>query len=268
MPPPAYQHIVALGSSFASGPGIAPYADKTAWRSKLNYPSILADLLGAKLTDRSSSGVTTAHISRQRQRTGLTTRSPQLDRFPSDADLVTLTAGGNDLGYIGGMIKLACAGRLTNPLLRPVARLLRHGSPVAVTESDVANVAEAIARIVSAVRDEAPNARIVLVEYLTVVGPDTVPLTRDVPLTQAQLSEFRLVADSLVRVFAEAASLSGADVVPMSEISAAHALGSEDPWVVGMPDKLTDLIRHPPFHPNAAGMEATALAIADHLRQP
>ncbi len=47
-----------------------------------------------------------------------------------------------------------------------------------------------------------------------------------------------------------------------------YALGSEDPGVVGMPEKLTDLIRHPPFHPNAAGMEATALAIADHLRQP
>ncbi|WP_074390921.1 SGNH/GDSL hydrolase family protein [Hoyosella altamirensis] len=268
MPSPAYRHIVALGSSFASGPGIPPYADKTAGRSQRNYPSVLADLLGSELTDRSCSGATTAHIVHQRQRIGLTTRSPQLEYFPADADLVTFTAGGNDLSYIGSMIKLGCAGRLPNPLMRPIARLLELGGPPALTESDITDIAEAIARIVDTVRHRAPAARIVLVEYLTVLGPDTKPNTPAVPFTEAQLSGFRYVANNLVHVFAKAASLSGADVVPMSVISAEHALGSEDPWVVGMPDKITNLLRHLPFHPNAAGMEATARAIAHHVRRP
>ncbi|MCW4354293.1 hypothetical protein ONR57_13380 [Hoyosella sp. YIM 151337] len=51
----------------------------------------------------------------------------------------------------------------------------------------------------------------------------------------------------------------------MSALSAAHALGTDEPWVTGMPANLTDLLRYPPFHPNAAGMKATAVAVAEHL---
>lgn len=262
-------HIVALGSSFASGPGIEPIADKAAGRSKRNYPALLAELTGAQLTDRTASGATTAHILHQRQHSGISFRgrNPQLANFPANTDLVTLTAGGNDLGYLASMIKVGCAQRITNPLLRPLSQLLRRGGIPTVSDSEILSTAEDIARIVDTVRSHAPAARVFLVEYLALIGSDTQALTPAVPFTHQQLSALRHIADSLVRVYAKAAELTGAEVVPMSTLSAAHALGSPQPWVTGMPAKLTGIASRPPFHPNAAGMEATAAAIAEQLQQ-
>ncbi len=84
----ARQRICALGSSFASGPGIKPLDDVSAGRSAKNYPHLLAAKLGAELTDLTCSGATLLDV--------LNTQAHQV---LEDADLVTLTAGGNDLGY-------------------------------------------------------------------------------------------------------------------------------------------------------------------------
>ncbi len=42
-----YRHLAAMGSSFASGPGIHPMAEKSAMRSSRNYAHVLAERLGA-----------------------------------------------------------------------------------------------------------------------------------------------------------------------------------------------------------------------------
>jgi hypothetical protein len=55
-------HMVALGSSFASGPGIAPAIDRGAGRSGQNYAHILAERLKARLTDLSVSGATLSEV--------------------------------------------------------------------------------------------------------------------------------------------------------------------------------------------------------------
>jgi hypothetical protein len=48
-----YRKIIALGSSFAAGPGIEPIEDTNAMRSSRNYAHLLADRLGANLVDLS-----------------------------------------------------------------------------------------------------------------------------------------------------------------------------------------------------------------------
>ena len=56
---------VALGSSMAAGPGIAPRAPgspRLALRSARNYPHLLAADLGLDLVDVTYSGATTAHV--------------------------------------------------------------------------------------------------------------------------------------------------------------------------------------------------------------
>ena len=68
MPVPTVRHLAALGSSFAAGPGIEPFADKRAWRSSPNYAHLLADRLGCDLTDLTVSGATTATILERPQR--------------------------------------------------------------------------------------------------------------------------------------------------------------------------------------------------------
>ncbi|GAB7333576.1 hypothetical protein MBLNU13_g05148t1 [Cladosporium sp. NU13] len=93
-------HIAALGSSFAAGPSIPPQINAAARRSGANYPSLLASALSAKLTDLSSSGATLLNILSEPQQTLLATLPPQIDGLPEDVDVVTITAGGNDMGAV------------------------------------------------------------------------------------------------------------------------------------------------------------------------
>lgn len=54
-----FRHVAALGSSFAAGPGVAPIVDRRANRSGRNYAHLVAERLGARLTDLTVSGATT-----------------------------------------------------------------------------------------------------------------------------------------------------------------------------------------------------------------
>lgn len=256
-----YSHLVSLGSSFASGPGIEPIADKAAGRSAQNYPSLLASSLGAQLTDRTASGAKLANIVDRPQRFGLKKLAPQLLHIPREADLVTITAGGNDLGYIGSMIRIALASRLqSNFWGKPAAALLRPNSLPAVTKDQRSAVVKGLMRVFEAVRRQMPAARIVLVDYLTVLDARSINPV-DAPFTQAELAALSGLAHTLSDVFQEVSRQSGVDFISLRSISADHVVGSPEPWVRGMPNGLRSIASRPPFHPNVAGMRAVAAQI-------
>jgi lysophospholipase L1-like esterase len=254
-----YQHVAALGSSFAAGPGIEPIVDRAAGRSGANYAHVLAERLGARLTDLTVSGATTATILEEPQRTLRRRFPPQLDGLPAEADLVTVTAAGNDLGYIGGMGRAALAGRLSHRrLTRALGQRLLTGAVPAASDEDVERAAGGLVRIVEAARLRAPGARVVLVDYLTLLGEHVRP-GGAVPFGPAELAGLRRIAARLAGAFATAAERTGADLVRASALSAGHGLGSAEPWVTGF-----GLGRDAAaFHPNARGMRAVAGAIAD-----
>lgn len=258
-----YRHIAALGSSYAAGPGIQPVADRRAGRSARNYPHLLAERLGAQLTDLTVSGATTATITDTPQRLFTHVFPPQLQGLPADADLVTITAGGNDLRYIGSIMRFGVAGWLSaRPLTRPLGDLFARGGVRQPSADSVAEAARNLARIVTAARAKAPGARVLLVDYVTVIGPATRP-GPGVPFDQATLDALRQVGEKVAELFASAADLSGADLVPASERSREHALGSPQPWVTGLPSSLRGMSGA--FHPNADGMRGVADAIVDYL---
>lgn len=258
-----YHRIAALGSSYAAGPGIQPMADRRARRSARNYPHLLAERLQAQLTDLTVSGATTGTIIDSPQRLFTHVFPPQLQGLPADADLVTITAGGNDLQYVGSLIRFGVAGWLSaRPLTRPLGTLFaREGVPQPSSDS-VAEAARNLARIVTAARAKAPAARILLVDYITVIGPATRP-GPGVPFDGAALDALRQLGEKVTELFAKAADLSAADLVLASERSREHALGSPQPWVTGLPPSLRDFPGA--FHPNADGMRGVADTIVDYL---
>lgn len=257
-----FRHVASLGSSFAAGPGIEPVANRAAMRSARNYPHLLAERLGAKLTDLTVSGATTATILDTPQQTRSHVFPPQVQGLPADADLVTITAGGNDLNYAASMIISGYAGRLSSrALTRPLGKLLARDVPVP-SAADLDRAAAGLARVVEAARGKAPEARVLLVDYVTVLGPGTVP-GRDVPFDAPTLDALRRLGDQVTEVFSSAAARSGAELVRVSDRSRDHALGSADPWACGLPPRLRD--RKTAFHPNAAGMRGITTAILDHL---
>jgi lysophospholipase L1-like esterase len=239
---------VALGSSFAAGPGIGPVVGRRAGRSGRNYPHQVAAALSLRLVDVTRSGATTGDVLRPKGAV-----PAQVDAVTPDAKLVTITVGGNDVGYIGGLFRVSVLGRL-----RFLPERLRRGRDVTRARWDA--LAASLVEIVRTVRQRAPAARILLVDYLTVVGPDA-RRCRELPLDDADIERVRATGDELCAAFRAAAERSGAHLVLASAASVHHGVGSALPWVTGF---------HwggpAPYHPTAAGMTAVAELVLDHVR--
>ena len=261
MPLPTVRHLAALGSSFAAGPGIRPVADRRAMRSRKNYPHLLSERLGARLTDLTVSGATTATILHAPQRLLGVGFPPQLSQLPADVDLVTVTAGGNDLSYIGRVLLSAYASRLSQrSITRRLGRRLGRGGVPEPDRSEIDAAADGLAAIVDGVRGRAARARVLLVGYLTVLEPDAT-YTLDARFDPDTRDALRKIADALNEAFTQAVASTGADFVDVGCSSGGHGLGSADPWIRGFsPRHLASS-----FHPNLAGMHAVTDAVIDHL---
>lgn len=254
--------MTALGSSFASGPGIEPQVDRTAARSALNYPHLVAQRLGADLTDVTRGGATTDTILSRWHRVGLRRWPPQIEAVSSDDDLVTITAGGNDLGYLGFVIGAGIAQRLSQHApTRPLERRIRRTVRPPVSEEQIERAAQGLTRVAQEARRRAPGARILLVGYLTIVGPSDDQAGAH--FRTAEIDWIRNTAAGLDRAFVNAADRSDAEFLPMSPMSGDHGVGSDQPWVEGA--SMTPSRFGSSFHPNAAGMRAVADAILDRL---
>lgn len=241
---------VALGSSMAAGPGIVPRVKGSpflAGRSARNYAHLAAERLGADLIDVTFSGATTAHVLRDSQR-GV---PPQADALDGSEDLVTVTIGGNDVGYV----PLLFAGSLP----ARVRRLPGIGSAVkdlldaGARDGALERVASELHAVGSLIRRKSPRARIFFVDYLTLLPPPGIAA----PPLSAEVAELgRHVAGRLAELTAAAARDTGCELVAAAEASRDHHAWSGAPWTLGAGWPLPG--RPQPFHPNAAGMRAVA----------
>ena len=223
-------------------------------RSTVNYPSFLAKRLDAKLTDLTVSGATLLNVLDTPQGM-LKSFRPQVDGVTSDADIVTITAGGNDMGYIGGMMRDSFG--LVGTLL--------VGSANAASLAGEDEVVERFEKVIDVVREKAPRARIILVEYLTLLGRDIKPGV-NVPLDVQQVEKYREMAKTLNRIYARAAEgKQGVEVIPIAETSEDHGVGSEEPWVSGHGWGLF-YGGEMPWHPNEKGMKAVAETLYERLK--
>jgi lysophospholipase L1-like esterase len=246
--------VVSLGSSFAAGPFIQPVVDADAGRSGRNYACLTAARLGAELVDLTVSGATTGTIL-DRPQTTVSGKvfGPQIEGVPRNADVVTVTAGGNDLDYTGSM--LFAAFRRLDPA-HPVNRYLAPSFPDGLREPSAEKVAAAeagLVRIAEAVSARTDNARIVLVDYLTVVGEGTSGGTL---FDDAERDLFLRMRTALEGAYERAAERSGAELLRVSALSRDHGLDSPEPWITGLLTK--PAVSACSFHPNALGMERVA----------
>lgn len=256
-PPPASSPwrggtYVAMGSSFAAGPGIPEYHETPAapcYRSTQNYARQLARRLDLALVDVSCSGAVTAHLTGPRGPI-----PPQLDALSPDTRLVTITIGGNDLGYIGGLTAASCAGLMRETGVEadcpPLIAL-----PAELTFAELAQRMDAIAK---EVRRRAPQAHLVFVDYLVVLPEaGTCPAT---PLGAQDADGARYIARRLAAITRMVASQNGASIITASEFSKGHDACSADPWMNGYPRPGAP-VAGALYHPNVKGMTAIADAL-------
>ena len=257
------KRYVALGSSMAAGPGIAPRAKDAPWRagrSAANYPHLVAQRLGLDLVDVTYSGATTAHVLTDRQNNA----PPQASVLDGTEALVTVTIGGNDAGYVP-MLIAAALPRMTRSLPLLGDRLRELLDPAA-RDRALVQLDESLKEVGRTVRQRAPNARVLFVDYLTLLPP---PGEEAPPLSGIDAALGRRVAATLERLTAEAAASTGCELVRAAEASRAHHAWSAEPWTT-KPTRLAVPVpgRPVPLHPNAAGMRVVADLVTEQAGNP
>jgi lysophospholipase L1-like esterase len=241
----------------AAGPGIRPRAAGSPWaagRSARNYPHLVAEQLSLDLVDVTFSGATTAHVLAERQRGA----PPQIAALDGSESVVTVTIGGNDVGYIP-LLMAASLPRVARrlPLLGGrIGELLDREA----RDRALDDVFDSLCGVGQALRQRAPKARIFFVDYLTVLPPADAPAP---PLSAADTDLGRHVAAALERLTADAAAATGCELIGAAAASRAHHAWSAEPWTVRTGVPLPG--RPAPLHPNAAGMRAVAELISHEL---
>ena len=199
---PAGANYVALGSSYAAGPGIPTQSGGTCTRSSHNYPNLVATELRLKLVDATCSGATTANV--------LTTpqgaNPPQIDAVTDNTSLVTFTVGGNDIGYTA--MAFSCGAQSPACMSDPTQ-----------LASSLSTLTTSLTTMISAIRTRAPTAKIVMVTY-----------PRLVPSTTCAALNFTSEGDSIVASMGQ-----GLEQVFVDVARSAHVLLA-DPFVLGSAD--------------------------------
>jgi len=250
----AGEQYVALGSSFAAGPGLGapvPGAPRGSGRSLLNYPHLVAAELGLDLIDVSLSGATIAGLLHGELSLAGRPMRPQVDALTADTRLVTITGGGNDMGYITRIM----LGSMPAPLswLPSTRRGRREFDGPAQTDARFAQLERDLRELIAEVRRRSPQAQILLVEYLSLLPPDAATSVGRFPPELADWA--RGTAARLAALTRSVGEELECRVVPVATASASHHAWSAEPWTRRLQFSRR---KGAPYHPTPAGMRAVA----------
>ncbi|MDJ0340302.1 SGNH/GDSL hydrolase family protein [Streptomyces sp. H10-C2] len=244
-PPPPVRYA-ALGDSAAAAPGV-PEEEKASGlcqRSTHNYPHLVAERLApAAFKDVTCTGADTATLA----------SDGQFDALTKDTTLVTLTIGGNDIGFTEIIVKCSALG-LLNPLGRPCAD--SYGSGL----DDRVKAAEPkVAAALRTIHQRSPGARVLLVGYLNLIPDDGRTCRPRVMFTSGDMVFLNTFENSLNVMFARVAAAEGAVFVDNHPASADRDVCRADDtrWSEGLIPTNPAI----PFHPNARGERAMADAV-------
>lgn len=258
----APRHYVALGDSYAAGPRIPIQRDdpRGCERSTHNYPARLAEALQiSDYTDVTCSGATTENMTSAQGVSG-GPNPAQFSALRGDTDLVTVTIGGNDIGFAD--IVITCSQASTrDPFGNPCEKqATASGSDVYAARIEA--VGSKIGQVLEGIHERSPHATVLLVGYLRILPPNTgcypfFPIARgDVPYLDGLEQQLTAVLDT--QAFRHDAVL-----VNAYDRSLGHdaCQAPKDRWVEGT------LPASPaaPVHPNANGMQAVAGFARDAL---
>jgi lysophospholipase L1-like esterase len=251
--------FVALGDSFAAGDLIPSSPSGTpagCLRSSHDYGADAAAALGLTYIDATCTGASTASMT-QPQSVLLGINPPQLSFLAADDSVVTLTIGGDDIGFLG-ILETCATLSLTDPFGNPCQRHYTAGG----TDRLVAAIdatAPKVAAVLRQIHVRAPNARVLLVGY-----PDILPNTGDgcwplVPFASGDVPYLRGIEIDVNQMLAREAAATGTTFVDTYQATIGHdacqAPGAKD--VEGLIPSSPAY----PFHPNQRGEQVMAVQV-------
>ena len=253
---------VALGDSYSSGEGVAPYvagSDRKGdrcHRSTHAYPRLLT-LPGVHLRKAffACSGATTADVLDR----GYQSEPPQIGHPQlRSAGLVTISIGGNDAGF--SKVVASCTRAVPTPCFEGRrARAVRNRISALGPR-----LTDTYRRILSRARR---GARLIVVGYPNLLPPPHQACGKLKALFSERARAFlRTAGNQLDDVIAAAARRAGVRYVDVRRQFSEHEICSKREWVNFLVRGKGATLSRASFHPNAVGQEAYAHILSAALR--
>ena len=247
---------VALGDSYVAAP-LVPVTDVAngCFRSSANYPSIVAEKLGAELDDRSCAGASTVDF----RRSQFPDVAPQLSAVKPGVDVVTVGIGGNDQKVFGRLVGRCPALRSSDPSGAPCQAFMETtGKDALLTALD--QTGKVVTGLLREVHEKAPDAKVLVVGYPQIVSADST--CGKLPLARGDYAYGERVNFALTEMLRKAAAATDSTYVDVWSASKGHDICSADPWING---SVNDQQRAARYHPFAVEQAAVADLIVDQL---
>ena len=252
--------FVALGDSYAAGNLIPSSPSGTpagCLRSSHDYGADAAAALGATgYVDATCTGATAADMTSP-QSVLLGTNAPQFSRLAADDSVVTLTIGGDDIGFLG-ILETCAKLSLTDLFGNPCQRHYTTGGTDRLAAA-INATASKVAAVLTGIHDAAPSARVLVVGY-----PDILPTTGHgcwplVPFAFGDVPYLRGIEIDLNQMLARTAAANNAVFVDTYKATIGHDACAA-PSVKDV-EGLIPASPAYPFHPNRRG----ELVMADQV---
>jgi lysophospholipase L1-like esterase len=265
-PASAADPLVALGDSFSSGEGAPPFISGTAkpgvntcHRSRLSWTFLVAAATGRRAVPFACSGARIEHVLRtDREREEQGRHTSQIARLRDlTPSLVTLTIGGNDVGFAKVLRRCVIAVRHCDDIYR--------AGGVDQLEQSISDLERRLPAVYRQVRAAASGARLVVVGY-PILFPPRPGLINCTWMAADELRYLNARAASLNAAIRRAAAAAGVSFIDVSDALEDHELSCRGgSWVnrLGFTPKTFPYS----FHPTADGYVALAGAVERGLRR-
>jgi hypothetical protein len=248
-------NYVALGDSYAAGPIIPnQIAPLGCLKSDHNYAHLAAPGIGLTLRDPTCSGATTEDMTSP-QSTELGTNPPQFDSLDAETTRVSLTIGGNDIGFSD--IALDCV--TVNPFSTPCKDKYDSGGKDQIAER-IATTAPKVAAVLQGIHARSPAAKVFVVNYAAIFPETGFGCWPQMPIGFGDVPYLRAKEKELNAMLATQAAGNNATLVNWYNASIGHdaCKGSSTRWV----EPVVPTNPAAPIHPNLAGMQGAAGILA------
>ncbi len=252
----SYTNYYALGDSYSSGDGAPPYSGVSGcYRSTKGYPYLLSSGTPTPVLI-ACSGAVTADIDQTIQNSSLSaTQLGQLQSSPRGNTLITITIGGNDVGF-------------SSELTKCITSFTSCKSDQSTISQKITALQTRLAQVYQELRTAAPGADIIIVGYPLLVADPSIADCHN-PIVYAglgagEMQMIRTLAGQLDTTIAAAASQAGVSSATQQVIQAfagheACTAKESQEWINEIAG-LTDAL-HDSFHPDSTGYQAMAGAI-------
>ncbi|MFD9737103.1 SGNH/GDSL hydrolase family protein [Umezawaea sp. NPDC059074] len=222
VPAPVASDYVALGDSYAAGVGTGG-TGAGCGRSPYSYPDMYRDAHGyTSFQFPACAGATIPEV-----------LDRQVSVLSTETGLVTITVGGNDVGFTDVMTTCSVGSD------RSCAKAVDEAKGLMRTE-----LPGRYAKLFAAVSDRAPGAKVVLLGYPRLFEEKAC----SGGLTAAKRTAVNEGADLLADVMSAAATAASATFVDVRTPFLGHGVCADEPWVNPLTTPTADS-----YHPNKSG---------------